>query len=864
MRVELATAAALVGALSAVSAAARATVDVQSTTALLTPLDAELTFDGFGGLSAGASSRLLWDYPEPQRSQILDFLYLPNYGAGLTINKVEIGGSTASTDGAEPSISLSGEDLVCSRGYENWLIAESKARNPGVKVFGLSWGVPAWVQNGTGQYFTQANIDYHVAWVQCVFEQTGAVVDYIGVWNERTIAVSDLDWVVQFRYALDAAGFSNTRIIIPDGHDTPWDLVDALAANETQLNAVDGIGLHYPCNEPMVGVQALGLKFWSSEDYSSSAGAWASGGDVWGRLLVQNFLRMNATATIAWSTIWSVYGNLVCQQDGLMRAMEPWSGYYSVDTAIWTSAHLGQFVQPGWTFLNVGAGTGSGYLSGGGGFVTLVDDADFPTQFVTIVETLQAPGYCGPTTQASGAQNLTLVLAPEMPRAPPTGMALWRTTNSSSFLKIATGLQPSYNASGFGFLTLTILPDAIYTLTSHPGSQQAGEPATPIPASAPFPLPWNTSFETPGAPGTYNTLLPLYFSDMTGTWEVHAGAVPPAPAPGAGSASLVQELLVNPGATSWVGNADPIVMAGDIAWSDVELAVWGFLPSAPTVGVSDEQSTVFLSSCTSNNGYETWENNTAEANFLSNNGSGLCLNQNGCNSVPGSSVIAYTCITDAETCGTGQGQENLQWVLDGSSRLVLLLNGLCVQADNSSLLYMTTCSSSPAQQFTYDSSNRLVHRATGLCVSVPQPARYLQLCRVNSLNGFSQTMAAYCLQVNETSYQVLSFSASGGSTTLSSGSIPSGAWQPSGSSGSWIELSLAFSGSTIQPSLGSTALPSVQSSTYTSGNAALGCGWHSCAFDLFSASAFGATPRLANPTLHVQQLHRSQLRPPQQ
>lgn len=39
------------------------------------------TFDGFGGLSAGASSRLLFDYPEPERSRIPDYLFKPNYGA---------------------------------------------------------------------------------------------------------------------------------------------------------------------------------------------------------------------------------------------------------------------------------------------------------------------------------------------------------------------------------------------------------------------------------------------------------------------------------------------------------------------------------------------------------------------------------------------------------------------------------------------------------------------------------------------------------------------------------------------------------------------------------------------------------------
>jgi len=61
------------------------------------------TFDGIGALSAGASSRLLIDYPEPQRSEILDYLFKPEFGAALQINKVEIGGDMNSTDGAEPS-----------------------------------------------------------------------------------------------------------------------------------------------------------------------------------------------------------------------------------------------------------------------------------------------------------------------------------------------------------------------------------------------------------------------------------------------------------------------------------------------------------------------------------------------------------------------------------------------------------------------------------------------------------------------------------------------------------------------------------------------------------------------------------------
>lgn len=60
-------------------------------------------FDGIGALSAGASSRLLWDYEEPQRSEILDYLFKPQFGASLSILKVEIGGDVQSTDGSEHS-----------------------------------------------------------------------------------------------------------------------------------------------------------------------------------------------------------------------------------------------------------------------------------------------------------------------------------------------------------------------------------------------------------------------------------------------------------------------------------------------------------------------------------------------------------------------------------------------------------------------------------------------------------------------------------------------------------------------------------------------------------------------------------------
>ena len=88
-----------------------------------------LRFDGLGALSAGASSRFLPDYSEPYRSQILDYLFLPRFGAALQILKVEIGGDGQSTEGTEPSHMHDPGDANYHRGYE-WCTSSVPPRWP--------------------------------------------------------------------------------------------------------------------------------------------------------------------------------------------------------------------------------------------------------------------------------------------------------------------------------------------------------------------------------------------------------------------------------------------------------------------------------------------------------------------------------------------------------------------------------------------------------------------------------------------------------------------------------------------------------------------------------------------------------------
>lgn len=87
-----------------------------ATSIILDGTSAGRTFDGVGAISGGGgNSRLLVDYPEPQRGQVLDYLFKPGHGAALQILKAEIGGDTNSTSGAEPSHQHTRGDLDCNR-----------------------------------------------------------------------------------------------------------------------------------------------------------------------------------------------------------------------------------------------------------------------------------------------------------------------------------------------------------------------------------------------------------------------------------------------------------------------------------------------------------------------------------------------------------------------------------------------------------------------------------------------------------------------------------------------------------------------------------------------------------------------------
>ena len=121
-----------------------AAADTQSVR--ITNLQQGKRFDGIGAVNGGgATSVLLKDYPEPQRSQIMDLVYKPMFGASVSAILVEVPGDGNSTQGSMPSHAHERNDANFMRGYIWWVMREAHQRNPQLALDATAWSAPAWV-----------------------------------------------------------------------------------------------------------------------------------------------------------------------------------------------------------------------------------------------------------------------------------------------------------------------------------------------------------------------------------------------------------------------------------------------------------------------------------------------------------------------------------------------------------------------------------------------------------------------------------------------------------------------------------------------------------------------------------------------
>lgn len=504
-------------------------------------------FDGIGAVSAGASSRLLIDYPEPQRGQILDYLFKPGYGAALQLLKVELGADVNSTDGSEPSHMRTASDHNATRGYEWWLMAEAHKRNPNILLEILPWGAPAWVGTevaGKKTLYSSKMADYVVDFIRTAKREYSLDIAYAGIWNERD---PDVAYIKELHQRLKAAGLS-TRIVCCD---TDWSPANQLLKDPELAADVAVIGAHYPRDDKgkittTEAARKTGKPLWSSEDQPNDGGGpfvsrdWPAGGRILAHYYNQNYLLGSMTATEIWSPVTSYYDNLAAPNSGLMYANTPWSGHYDVQSTIWVTAHTTQFAQPGWQYLD----SSSGFLPDRGSYVAL-RSAD-KKNWSVVLETIDAKQPQTVTFRLAGGLTATEV-------------HIWETNSTHIFEKVET-INPVD-----GEFEYTFQPESLYSLTTTSG--QGKGIAQPPPAAA-FPFPYEDDFEKVSLDHS-----PRYLADQDGAFEVR---------PCAGRAGKCLEQVITTRPIAWASTPDPYTFAGDAGWTDYSVAAdVRFLSAAP-------------------------------------------------------------------------------------------------------------------------------------------------------------------------------------------------------------------------------------------------------------------------------------------
>ena len=492
-------------------------------------------YEGIGALSAGASTRLLMDYPEPYRSQVLDFLFKPNFGASLQHLKVEIGGDVNSTCGTEPSHARTRDELenpkpeYYQRGYEWWLMKEAKKRNPGIYLDCLEWGAPGWI--GNGNYYSEDNIDYIIAFIKGAKKFHDLKIDFTGIWNER---MYDIDFIKNLRKALDEKGLEEVKLVAADlCCGKQWQIADDMKRDDELRNSVDVIGEHYTerdrAYDSSENAKSFGIPVWNSEG-GPWIGNW-SGFEYLVKMYNRDYIEGSMTKNITWSLITSYYDNLSLPNSGLMTANTPWSGFYNVEPAIWAAAHTTQFTNPGWKYVD----SGCGYLEKGS-YVTIQspDSKDFSI----IIETVDT----------TGNQTVTFNLEKNF-----SGNLLhvWKSTSRKSEFEKLPDIKVRNNK-----FTIQLEGKSAYSITTTTGQTKG---IYPIPDFKPFPFPYRADFEN-------ETIgyLPKYFMDQAGVFEVHERLD--------GKGKCLKQILDKQG-IEWETGLNPAVetVLGDTTWTDYEV-----------------------------------------------------------------------------------------------------------------------------------------------------------------------------------------------------------------------------------------------------------------------------------------------------
>jgi hypothetical protein len=544
-------------------------------------------FGGFGSVSCNNTSRLLLDYREENPAaywRILNLLFNPRTGAGLNHIKVELGSDTDTSSGAEPATKRSADEPAnVLRGAGFRLIADAKTINPHLKVEALRWGEPSWTGNRPADRYR-----WYKETIDAAYDTYGVKFDYISPsQNEVNMnhLASELGWVVDFAQRLQADAradearydYSKIKVVAMDSYRNGETVAAAILNSPAALSQVDAIGIHYTIGggpnltrlNKEHGKEVLyseGVAPMIDPEYRVNAQPERGGigGTVGAVDIADRFVNAyrwsgsgdnpaHMTSFLFQPAVSALYEGSSYSPKHLIRASDPWSGYYEGGVGITLVRHFMQFIDQGWEYIE-GASYGDGPFADGG---TAVDSS------TRTYLTLREPNKPGETHGAKAAY-FTQVHANNTSKAryfevkvtdlgtnSRTPLYLWQTKGPDNaatqpvdvnHFKNIGYVKPVRTETGDGgsqyfVYRVKVEPYSILTVSSqargihNSAKEYASGEYAPTAGNSPLALPYSDDFEYAGYPtqnvnGVDMTYLerrggtPRYTADQNGAFEV--------------------------------------------------------------------------------------------------------------------------------------------------------------------------------------------------------------------------------------------------------------------------------------------------------------------------------------------------------
>ncbi|MBD5116987.1 MAG: hypothetical protein HDT48_05715, partial [Ruminococcaceae bacterium] len=217
--------------------------------------DEGTVFRGLGAVTGNNSSRLLMDYKTQNPDaywEIMNLLFKPDYGAGLTHVKIEFGSDVNSSSGTEPSIMRSAdEEADVTRGAGFMFAADALSINPDITVDLLRWGEPKWITDAfaeSNEAGYEARYKWYKSAIDGAYDTYGMKFTHISADMNETANV-DTDWIIYFADRLnnetdERYDYGEIKIVASDELGS-WKIADEMLSNEKLMESVDILAEHY-------------------------------------------------------------------------------------------------------------------------------------------------------------------------------------------------------------------------------------------------------------------------------------------------------------------------------------------------------------------------------------------------------------------------------------------------------------------------------------------------------------------------------------------------------------------------------------------------------------------------------------------